>query len=251
MKINIAEMAGIEKAISYSQKYKCGIEIQRFGNGSLLDSDKLVSIIESIKKLTKDIAVLSVHGPFCELVPSSSDKRIRDIVHLRFNQIYKIAEELRAKHLILHSGFIPKTCLPKVWLENSVNFWNRFLANKDNKIKIHIENVYENNFALLDSLINSINLNYVDICLDIGHVNSNSELNVEQWIKGLNNKIGYIHLHNNFGILDDHFSLDKGNINMLEVFKLIDEYCSNAIKTLETFEIDSTIKWLAENIMLN
>jgi hypothetical protein len=63
---------------------------------------------------------------------------------------YALARELQATHLILHSGFIPKTHQPERWLQNTLDFWMQFLADKHNAIDVHIENVYEDRFDLLE-----------------------------------------------------------------------------------------------------
>jgi sugar phosphate isomerase/epimerase len=247
MEINISDMGGFDSAVEYSRKYGFGFEVQHFETGEALDSDDMQNDLSEIKKKTEGLSSITVHGPFYDLIPASRDRRISDVTLFRFNQSYKVADELRADHIIFHSGFVPETCPEDLWLKNSIHFWNRFLSNKSDDIKIHIENVYEENYELLYKLVKKIDRDHVSLCLDVGHVNIYSSRSIDDWVEGLNSKIGYVHLHNNDGKSDDHLGFNEGSIDMKHILSLLDEYCPNAVKTLEVFEIYSTIKWLQVN----
>ena len=85
------------------------------------------------------------------------------------------------------------------------------------------------------------------MCLDIGHANIYSKIDVTDWIEKVNKNIGFVHLHNNFGENDDHNGLNNGNINMNEVCEALEQYSPNAIWEIETEEWKESIKWLLEN----
>ena len=89
------------------------------------------------------------------------------------------------------------------------------------------------------------------VCLDIGHVNANSDLQVSDWITGLGNIIGYVHLHNNNGKFDDHFGLHRGTIDIKSVLNLLKENSSNVICSLETNDLEESFKWLEQNQLLH
>lgn len=250
MNINISDMGGFERAIEYSRKYGFGFEVQQFETGEALDSEELPNELSEIRRKTEGLSSISVHGPFYDLIPASRDRRISDVTLFRFNQIYSVADELRADHIIFHSGFVPKTCPEDLWLKNSTHFWNRFLSNKSGDIKIHIENVYEENFELLYRLVEKIDRDNVYLCLDVGHVNIYSPRTIGDWVEGLNSKIGYVHLHNNDGERDEHLGFDEGSMDMKQIFSLLEKHCPDAVKTIETYEIDSSVKWLESNNFL-
>jgi len=225
-------------------KYKLGVEIQDYCDPNKIDGNSHEEMdIPRIK-------VPSLHGPFSELVPASRDPEIRKVVKNRFNRAWEIAVKLNCKHLILHTGFIPKTYFPQDWLNRTINFWNEFLGDKKGEVEIHLENVYEDDYFLISDLIDAIKKPFFSACLDIGHVNANSSKSLTAWIKGLGNKIRYVHLHNNNGIYDDHFGLSQGKINIHEVLELLKTCSPNAICTIEVFpekHIEPSILWLERN----
>jgi sugar phosphate isomerase/epimerase len=67
--------------------------------------------------------------------------------------------------------------------------------------------VYEDDPSMIAELLNRVNeglqRDALSVCLDLGHVHSNSSRTLEDWIVGLGPTIRYVHLHNNDGILDD------------------------------------------------
>jgi sugar phosphate isomerase/epimerase len=236
---------------AYSRKYGLGVEVQDFTIPKIIDN--YISHAESLAEDLKGIQLRSVHGPFSEMVPASRDYRITEIVNDRFTKAYDACKLIGGKHLILHTGFIPKTYLPKDWLSNSISFWTEFLADKLDDIEIHIENVYEDDFALMKELVDSINNPKFSVCLDLGHVNANSSKTMTEWISGLGDRIRYVHMHNNEGVLDNHFGLWRGNIDMVKTLELLRIHAPGASWTIETVkeDIEQSIYWLADNGFIN
>ena len=73
--------------------------------------------------------------------------------------------------------------------------------------------------------------------------------NVVDWIKQLNKKIGFVHLHNNYGERDEHLGFVKGTIDFFEICSALEEYAPSAIWGIETnvSDMDESIKWLIQN----
>jgi endonuclease IV len=63
-----------------------------------------------------------MHGPFSDLIPASRDQLVRQAARSRFQQGFELAKMIGAQHLILHSGFFPKTYPPDLWIQNSFIF---------------------------------------------------------------------------------------------------------------------------------
>ncbi len=248
MTIMISDWASFSQVIPIARKHRLGLEAQEFTNPEVLEKpDKLITIL---KEQTSDLPMLSIHGPFAELVPASSDPLVRQVARTRFSQAFAAAQEAGAKHLILHSGFYPKTYSRANWIQNSYNFWTDFLRDKPAINMIHVENVYEDDFSPLQELIDKVNdkmgSRLLSINLDIGHVNANSSHSLEEWIDGLGDRIRYAHLHNNAGSLDDHWGLDRGTIDISKVLDLLLEHAPQATWSVET-TLDSIIpslEWL-------
>jgi sugar phosphate isomerase/epimerase len=115
---------------------------------------------------------------------------------------------------------------------------------------IHLENVYKNEPNALNELVERVNEvfqdNLLTICLDVGHVNANSSRTMEEWIIKLGDWIGYVHLHSNNGVLDDHWELGKDMIDIALVLDLLLVYSTNAIWTIETpvDGLEPSLLWL-------
>ncbi|WP_019850784.1 sugar phosphate isomerase/epimerase [Desulfitobacterium sp. PCE1] len=236
-----------EESYLLSKEFSLGIEVHDFFFPDVMDNPQPHN--DRIKQMLGGIKLRSVHGPFSDLVPASCDTKIVEVCKSRFKNAFETAKELSAEHLIFHSGFIPKTYFPKDWLDNSTKFWTDFLSDKPNSMEIHIENVYEDDFNLLKELVDAIGDPRFSICLDLGHVNANSTKELNNWIQGLNDRIRYVHLHNNNGKFDDHFGLWKGEIDMLNTLELLKVHSPKALWTIETLSVDikPSIDWLVDN----
>jgi sugar phosphate isomerase/epimerase len=250
LRVLISDGYDINKTLPIAKEYKIGIEIQNYANPVNLDDDKCD--IKVIADKIKDIPLRGFHGPFSDLIPATRDKLIRVATMKRFQHAYEHAMAVKSQHINFHPNFIPKTYTKEVWLENSVNFWTEFLADKYQNISFHLENVYEDDYNFIIELLERINTKLqaeaVTACVDIGHVNSNSSKPVEEWIKALGSRIHYVHLHNNFGILDDHFGLWNGNINIERTLDLLLEYAPESFWMLESRldYIEQSAAWMKE-----
>ncbi len=250
MNISIADWGNFEQALSIATRYQVGLEIQQFSNPENLD--QAAEIAPDIRPKLSGIACVGMHGPYSELVPASRDMLVRNATLQRFQQAYEAAKMIGASHLVLHSGYIPKTYQPEQWIQNSLVFWVDFLRDKNASILIHVENVYDDDFTLLRELVDRVSMTYGDdrltICLDIGHVNANSSRSLTDWISGMGDRIRYVHLHNNDGILDDHWRLDRGKIDISQVLDLLQKHSPRAIWTVETYlgDLEPSLQWLQE-----
>jgi sugar phosphate isomerase/epimerase len=128
----------------------------------------------------------------------------------------------------------------------------RFLSSKDDGLRIHLENVYEDDYSIMIELLDRVNAalgrEALTVCLDIGHVHANSSRTLQEWIPGLGGHIHYVHLHNNDGFLDDHWGLWKGKIEMVPALDLLKTHAPEALWTIETIpaDIEGSIVWLRD-----
>ncbi len=250
MMIQVADWSSFDQVLPIALKYGVGLEYQEFTNPENLDHPD--SLINKIKGGPPELALLSMHGPFFDLVPASRDARVRQVAGERFQQAIEIAHTIGARHLILHSGYFLKTDPREMWVENACNFWREFLRDYGEAGFIHVENVYEDDFNALREVIDRVNeaagKEVLTICLDIGHVNANSSKSLAEWISGLGDRIRYVHLHNNGGILDDHWKLEKGKIEVAKVLDQLKRDASQAQWTVETTvaDIEPSLLWLQD-----
>jgi len=167
------------------------------------------------------------------LIVATDDKELKELILSKFIRAINACKELKIRNLIFHTGWFPKTYSNIDWINNSILFWNEILEYTDDNINIFIENVYENNPELINTLVNEINRINFKACLDIGHVNISSKLHLKKWIEILNCNIGHVHFHNNHGKDDEHNGLKNGNINIDEVISVLKANSPNANWNLE------------------
>ncbi|MFN2156606.1 MAG: sugar phosphate isomerase/epimerase family protein [Anaerolineae bacterium] len=250
MQIAISDCAQIDQLLPIALKHKVGIEIQEFVFPENLDADD--SLAHTIAERIQSISLRGFHGPFFELIPASRDRLVQQVARARYQRAVEVAAVVGIQHLILHTGYFPKTYSRGNWIGNSVAFWVPFLPDLPAGMQLHLENVYEDDYSLIAELVDKVNealgREALTVCLDVGHVHANSSRSIEDWIAGLGTKIRYAHLHNNDGVLDDHWGLWKGQIDMARVLDLLRQHAPDAVWTVETAlsDVERSLIWLEE-----
>lgn len=247
-KIYISQLFYDNEIFDFLKDRDIGLEIIEFGIGSSLDkednglSDYCARMGDAIKNRP-----LSLHGPFLDLNPASYDSLIRKTTMTRYNQAYSIAKKLGADRIIYHSCFNENIYFKETYVKNSIEFWREFMEDKDDSVSIHIENVLESEVDHLIDLIDAVDNKNLTLCLDIGHINCYGKDSIKDWIKICGERIGHIHLHNNYGVNDTHNGLNNGNIDIEDILNNIKKYCYNPSITLEInnySEVPESIKVL-------
>ncbi|WP_455543200.1 sugar phosphate isomerase/epimerase family protein [Intestinibacter sp.] len=219
MKVYISQLTETENIIDLLQKYEIGLEIVLFANPYCLDNQD--EFIENYKKELGDLygkIELGIHGPFVELCAGTRDPLIAQVSNYRMQQAYNVAKKMDANYIVYHNGYYPKTYSYIEWMQNAPNYWkNMLLDKKDDKIKVHIENVHEDDWFIINELMEEIYDEKTSVCLDVGHVNSYSKIDVSEWMKRLKKYIKHMHIHNNFGERDEHLGINKGELDIIEI----------------------------------
>ena len=225
-------------------RYKLGIEVQAFFKPEYFE--KILTALADHERIISPIELRSMHGPFCDLNPGSTDPLITEVTRKRMDQGWSFATSLNIQHIIFHNGYIPGFSPEKKWFPRAVKFWQEFLEAHPEPIEIHIENTLERSPTLMKDLIDAINSPRLTINLDIGHTHCFSKFGTVNWIKTLGPRIGYSHLHDNHGERDEHLGLTVGTIPIRDICYALEEYAPNACWTIEAdFDgIETSLKWL-------
>ncbi len=237
--IRLCDRGNLKDTFELCLSNNLGIEVQSFSNPYLANKEEL--LCEYKEKLLLLKKGKSLHAPYWDLNLGTKIIGLQDLMFNIYNDAYDIAQKLGCSEMVIHGNYKPGTDWYKGWIERSKEFLIKFLSDKDDSITICVENQFETDSELFGLLIDAVNDDRVKVCLDIGHVNSNSNMTVENWIKTLNNKIAYYHLHNNHGKKtligynddDEHLGLDDGTIDVKNALKLAEEYTPNAIWNIE------------------
>ena len=252
MDIRLCDHSKFDVILEMAKRQKVGIEIQTFENPLIKNVKKHIAYQ---KEQTKDIKHKSLHAPFWDLNLGSAMPNIRKETMKWFNYAYKIAKEMGCDSLIVHNGYVPYTAHVSDWVQKAEIFWKEFFADKDDSITVMIENMVELDSSVMIQVIDAVHDKRLKACLDVGHANGNSDMSVEDWIKTLGKRIGYLHLHNNQGKIssvhnDVHAGFDDGTIDFKKVIKLIKQYCPKAIVAVESRIVcsEADVEFLKKNI---
>ena len=219
MKVYISQLTETENIIDFLEKYDIGLEIVLFASPYCLDKqDEFIDIYkEELGNLYNKIEI-GIHGPYADLCTGTRDNLIAQVTNHRMQQAYDVAKKMDANYVVYHNGYYPKTYSYEEWMQRTPNYWKNFLKDKKNdEIKIHIENVHEDESYVINALMDEIYDEKTSACLDIGHVNAYSKIDVEEWIQSLGNYMKHMHIHNNYGDKDSHLAINKGDINIMEM----------------------------------
>lgn len=160
---------------------------------------------------------LAVHGPFIGLEYAHIDHLIREVVNRRLEMTFAAAGKLQANRVVLHSGFkaeIDLFQLQEDWLTRNIDFWQveirRWAAAG---IEIVLENDIDQKPDLLIRLVDAVNNPALGLCLDIGHLHVFSAMTATEWVDRMASRLYHVHLHDNDGTSDSHWSPGRGTID--------------------------------------
>ena len=235
-----------EKVLPLCERYNLGIEIQGFYDPN--ETHKKDELLSFYKEILPNGIEKHFHAPFWDLCLGSANNKIVDVTEYYFDYAYDIADELGCQSITVHHGFIPNTSYPTNWIKRSVKFWEKFFTEHSGNIKIYMENQCETDPETLIGIVDNFSSDRLGVNLDIGHAHCNSDLTVTDWIKQLNNRIKYVHIHSNNGKSDQHLGLKHGNIKPKRVLAALEKYAPDAVWALECKleYMQETVEYLGE-----
>ena len=208
--------------------------------------------IRNLKKLSKDYNInLSLHTPYTiRLGDNKLNFRKKSIDYLI--QCVIIANQINATHITTHIGFFYG--MP-IWrwfrqrelkrlilsLEQVLKYCERY------QVKLALENavpkLLNSEFFFLGDniddfkfIFSKLNSQYLNMCLDIGHANTNE--GALKYINEFGKKIINIHYHDNKGRNDDHLSIGEGNVPWKKVLLALKKIKFKGPYISECFEVE-------------
>lgn len=189
---------------------------------------------------------LSFHAPFMDLSPGAVDSKARTVTMERFQHVFDIAEVLKPKAVVFHSGYEKwKYALnTDLWIEKSLLTWHPLNRRaEDMGVKIAIENIFEDEPGSLRLLMEAMGRPNFGICFDTGHCNLFSRVDLGLWMEALNPFILELHIHDNTGASDQHLPVGDGSFDFERFFAILKN--RDCIKTIEAHSAESVMKSLA------
>lgn len=184
---------------------------------------------------------IAIHGPFIGMEYTHIDHLIRDVVVRRLDMTFDVAVTLESSRVVLHSGYKVENDLfnlQDVWLARSIGFWQQEIHRwADAGMVVVLENDIDKSPDLLVQLVNQVNSPFLGLCLDIGHQHVFSELSALEWVRRMGDKLLHVHLHDNDGTGDNHWSIGQGTIDFDPFYDAIERQVPEATMSLEVESI--------------
>ncbi|PKN37014.1 MAG: AP endonuclease [Deltaproteobacteria bacterium HGW-Deltaproteobacteria-2] len=222
---------------------KLNLEIY-FHHWILQDLDKS-KCLETAKLLAENGLKVTFHAPFLDLRPAALDDKIRQTSLDRIKQVFDLAPYFHPLKIVCHPSFDDRyyVSADDLWLENSVKTWTELIARaKDAKTIIALENVYEKNPYILRRLFDALSSDKICFCFDTGHFNVFSHEPLDIWLTELGKYLGHLHLHDNFGRLDEHLPVGNGTFPFAEFFQILKKIKVKPTITLEAHNPDTFLQ---------
>ncbi len=219
------------------------LEVPLFCIPDILDGNWLFYVKRIKSLLSSNGLICGMHGPFNNLAYHSKDPLVRGVADCRMRQGLEIATALDAKFIVFHSTYSQFVAVKDYnikWPKEAVNGLQGIVNEAEERgIPIVMENIWDDSPLALKGLLDILHSDYLKACIDIGHFNIFSKVPLAAWFETLSEDIAHFHIHNNFGIIDDHNSLLEGTIDFKEFFHLVALYKIKATFTLEVEKLES------------
>ncbi len=202
-----------------------------------------LKVLESVRKeLVANRLNVTIHGPYMDLCAGAVDEKVREVTLERYMRTLEIAEVLRPLRVVLHAGYDEKRFDGHValWLNQSLKTWHEVvpMAEKIGTL-ITVENVFETEPAPIRELAERVDSPAFGVCIDAGHMNLFSRVEMEEWFSSLGSWIKEVHVHDNHGEQDEHLPLGEGTIDFHRFFTLLERHTSGVVYTLEQHSEDA------------
>jgi sugar phosphate isomerase/epimerase len=230
----------IEDYLHFIKENRINLEV--YFSSQSLDTLKNSDVVRLREKLDYNPS-FTVHAPFMDLSPGAVDSRARAVTMERFLHTLAIAEILKPKTVVFHSGYEKwKYALDiDLWLEKSLLTWKPLAAKaKDAGVKIAIENIFEDEPSNLRMLMEEVGSGNFGICFDTGHFNLFSRISLEDWLKQLKPYILELHLHDNHKSSDEHIAIGEGTFDFVTLFSTLRGM--DIIYTIEGHTLEDVMK---------
>jgi len=205
------------------------------------DLDRFEAVPPAFPQLLLSPRPLTLHAPFNDLNPGSSDPRITEVTRLRLLQTLEVAARTGASLIVCHPGYEHWRYAGNIdlWLEASCAFWPVILERAAQVgCRIALENVFDTDVAPLKRLLGRFNHPLLGHCFDIGHWHLFSQVPLATWLAELGPHLMHLHLHDNHGISDAHLPVGEGDIDFTGLLASLAERGLSPSMTLEAHHPD-------------
>ncbi len=207
------------------------LELQDAARPEVLDGDWQPLVTQARQSLEGYTGRLGIHGPYDGLWMASFDPLVRRMIAKRYQRALEFAADLRASHMVIHSPFLffghPQMAhTPINGLEREIEWVHDTLQTvlplaRNLGLVLVIENIRDTNPQPLQTLVQSFASEHVRMSLDVGHAQLMQQIggpSPDQWVREAGEMLAHLHLQDNDGMLDRHWSPGQGRIHWRALF---------------------------------
>jgi sugar phosphate isomerase/epimerase len=230
-----------------------GFQPEIYFHSQVLDHLQREDVRKVSQKLVERNTSVTFHAPFMDLNPGAVDEKIREITSYRFNQVLDLVPFFHPRIIVFHPGYDRFRYDDNVdlWLENSLRTWKPLLERVQNaancSVRMAVENVFEEHPSILQRLFSAIDSPLMGYCLDAGHGQLFSGVEMGEWVEVLGHWLLEMHLHDNHGKADEHLPVGQGKIDFAGIFARLKSNHLNPVYTVEPHRqehLEPTLKGL-------
>jgi sugar phosphate isomerase/epimerase len=232
----------IQDYVDYLREHRVNLEV--YFSSHVLDTTRKKDIEDRMQSLGYSPEI-SIHGPFMDLSPGAVDEKVRAVSVDRFLRTLDLAETLRPKVIVFHSGYEKWKYAMNItlWLEKSLKTWYPLIKKAENTgTRIAIENIFEEDPENLRLLMEEAGSERFGICFDTGHCNLFSRIPLDGWLDQLQEYIIEMHLHDNWNTSDEHLGIGEGSFDFDLLFRRMKG--RNPLLTIEGHTPEEVLKSL-------
>lgn len=237
------------------------LEIQDGFLSEVLDGDWSPRVAQAKGALEGYGGRLGIHGPYDGYWLATSDPALRRFIADRYRQALAFAAELGASHMVIHSPFLffghPQVAhTPATGLTQQLEYAHDTLREllplaQEAGITLVIENIRDTRPEPLLELVRSLDHPQVRMSLDVGHAHLMQQIGgppPSQWIQAAGPWLGHVHLQDNDGFLDRHWSPGQGGVHWASVFEALAQSPARPRLILEVrgHQIRAAAAWLEQ-----
>lgn len=244
MKISIQPtISTFKKYAHFAEQENLDFEIVDFAFPSTINSDTNPIVQKYRLCLEGRTEHLTMHGPFMDLYIHSPDNNISKVAKERILECLEVATELNVQAVVFHTNSLPmieRQSYYDNWVDTNAIFWSEMIEKFD--LTILLENMWDKSPDLLLGLIKKVNSPKLRVCLDTGHCNVFSKVNIREWFESLGEYIAYIHVNDNKGDGDFELPIGDGSIDWKLFSQLASTCCPDARVVIEMSDLDAIRK---------
>lgn len=217
-------------------------------DASVLDTCPLGDLVRMAREIRAADLNCSLHAPFLDLSPGAIDPRIRQVSRDRLDQVFHLIPVFQPRWVVCHLAYEARHYQddPERWRGNCLETFSYWLARlKGVDVPLMVENVFERDPHHLVSLFQALPDPRLRFCLDVGHHCIYARSDLKTWIDHLGPYLGLLHLHDNYGQMDDHLALGSGTIDFPALFNLLKSRGLSPWMTIEPHQED----WVRESLV--